>query len=153
MTRQLPISTNPEDGGWIVWDGTIAAPALLADRRVDVLFQWHNVPMLCAAVGSIDWSRRAGSRVVAYRLSIDAVHDAPATERDIMRPEIPELSKSTSDPWANRSKGMCCSTCMWHASKSEALGRCRRHAPTMSGYPAVKPDDWCGDHKLDETKI
>lgn len=33
------------------------------------------------------------------------------------------------------------------------LGRCRRHAPTMSGYPVVMPTDWCGDHKLDENRI
>jgi hypothetical protein len=33
------------------------------------------------------------------------------------------------------------------------LGRCRRHAPTMSGFPAVFETDWCGDHKLDENKI
>jgi hypothetical protein len=33
------------------------------------------------------------------------------------------------------------------------IGRCRRRAPTMNGYPAVKPDDWCGDHRLDENKI
>jgi hypothetical protein len=33
------------------------------------------------------------------------------------------------------------------------FGRCRRHAPTMSGFPAVYGTDWCGDHKLDETKI
>jgi hypothetical protein len=33
------------------------------------------------------------------------------------------------------------------------LGRCRRRAPTMSGYPAVFETDWCGDHKLDENKI
>jgi hypothetical protein len=33
------------------------------------------------------------------------------------------------------------------------LGRCRRHAPTMNGFPAVWTDDWCGDHKLDETKV
>jgi hypothetical protein len=33
------------------------------------------------------------------------------------------------------------------------IGRCRKHAPTMSGYPAVYPTDWCGDHKLDENKI
>jgi hypothetical protein len=30
------------------------------------------------------------------------------------------------------------------------LGRCRRHAPTMSGYPVVFVNDWCGDHKLSE---
>ena len=33
------------------------------------------------------------------------------------------------------------------------LGRCRRHAPTMGGFPAVFEQDWCGDHKLDENKI
>ncbi len=33
------------------------------------------------------------------------------------------------------------------------LGRCRRHSPTMNGYPAVFVNDWCGDHKLDENKI
>ncbi|HYL22479.1 MAG TPA: hypothetical protein VEU74_12010 [Gemmatimonadales bacterium] len=33
------------------------------------------------------------------------------------------------------------------------LGRCRRHAPTLSGWPAVFNQDWCGDHKLDETKL
>jgi len=36
---------------------------------------------------------------------------------------------------------------------STRLGRCRRHAPTMNGYPVVFRTDWCGDHKLDETKI
>jgi hypothetical protein len=34
-----------------------------------------------------------------------------------------------------------------------SVGRCRRHAPTMSGFPVVYEDDWCGDHKLDETKL
>ena len=34
-----------------------------------------------------------------------------------------------------------------------ALGRCRRHAPTMAGFPAAFTTDWCGDHKLDETKL
>jgi hypothetical protein len=33
------------------------------------------------------------------------------------------------------------------------LGRCRRHAPTMNGFPATFEADWCGDHKLDEAKI
>jgi len=27
-------------------------------------------------------------------------------------------------------------------------GRCRRHAPTMTGYPVVFENDSCGDHKL-----
>ena len=76
------------------------------------------------------------------------------------------------DPWAHRSAGMTCSTCMWGVWKAPTtdaritedpliekisprrmIGRCRRHAPTMSGYPVVYEDDWCGDHKLDENKI
>lgn len=64
------------------------------------------------------------------------------------------------DPWKHRSEGMRCATCMFYVAKepgqapaeSKPLGRCRRHAPTMSGYPVVFPTDWCGDHKLDEAK-
>jgi hypothetical protein len=33
------------------------------------------------------------------------------------------------------------------------VGRCRRHAPTMNGYPVVYMDDWCGDHRIDENKV
>lgn len=73
------------------------------------------------------------------------------------------------DPWKHRSEGMRCMTCMWFVEKDSrpcggggggnvpeferrqlAFGRCRRHAPTMTGYPAVFGTDWCGDHKLDE---
>ena len=70
-------------------------------------------------------------------------------------------TKTDRDPWKHRSKGMRCVTCMWFAVKATpeppkergALGRCRRNAPTMGGYPAVFETDWCGQHKLDETKI
>lgn len=69
--------------------------------------------------------------------------------------------KEGRDPWKHRSAGMKCSTCMWFVAKEgsgaeqaiDQLGRCRRHAPTMSGYPAVFRSDWCGDHKLDENKV
>lgn len=66
------------------------------------------------------------------------------------------------DNWKHRSKGIKCSSCMWYAPKEteaplheklEGFGRCRRHSPTMSGYPAVFGTDWCGDHKLDENRI
>ncbi len=75
--------------------------------------------------------------------------------------------RSARDPWAHRRNGTCCRTCMFFVPKSHAddigglavtgsrspiLGRCRRHAPTLSGYPAVFVSDWCGDHKLDEEK-
>lgn len=63
------------------------------------------------------------------------------------------------DPWKHRSGGMKCQTCMWYANKvindiSSKIGRCRRHAPVVCvGYPVVFPHDWCGDYKMDETKI
>jgi len=84
------------------------------------------------------------------------------------RPEIPP-----ADKWQHRSAGMRCKTCMWYVEKGNIqptinialngkpmpqpdpilIGRCRRHAPTMNGYPVVYEADWCGDHKLDETKV
>lgn len=77
------------------------------------------------------------------------------------------------DNWKHRSAGMRCSTCVFFVPKDrlphlpplmrdlgngqvepvQELGRCRRHAPTMNGFPAVFSSDWCGDHKLDENKL
>jgi len=65
------------------------------------------------------------------------------------------------DPWKHRHANMSCSTCMWCVVKQSTepvegkliLGRCRRHAPTMNGYPVVYMTDWCGDHRIDENKI
>jgi hypothetical protein len=64
-----------------------------------------------------------------------------------------------TDPWKHRSSGMPCATCMWFAEKvsentrsDDLFGRCRRHCPTMNGFPAVFGRDWCGDHKPDENK-
>jgi hypothetical protein len=68
------------------------------------------------------------------------------------------------DPWAHRAAGMRCSTCVSYVEKLNhsgaasltiypVIGRCRKHAPTLNGYPVVYPTDWCGDHKLDETKL
>jgi len=65
--------------------------------------------------------------------------------RDLLQREVPR------DPWVHRSAGMRCRTGMWFVLKADQVGRCRRHAPTMSGYPVVLVTDWCGDHKLDET--
>ena len=44
---------------------------------------------------------------------------------------------------------------MWYAPKGDeaVVGRCRRHAPSMNGYPVVFPTDWCGDHKLNELTL
>lgn len=72
------------------------------------------------------------------------------------------------DNWADRSTHVC-ETCMWYVPKTverhETIdldgelvptlrrvdldrGRCRRHAPTMGGFPVVYNSDFCGDHKL-----
>ena len=58
---------------------------------------------------------------------------------------------SERDPWEGRSKGMICKTCIYYVRKGGTkVGRCRRHAPTMTGFPVVYETDWCGDHKLNE---
>lgn len=63
------------------------------------------------------------------------------------------------DNWKHRSEGMRCATCMFYVPKkkmvvgAQEIGRCRRRAPTLDGWPVMLPDDWCGDHKLDEEKL
>lgn len=67
--------------------------------------------------------------------------------------------EKNNDNWIHRSSGMLCRTCMYYVPKinlsfnNSGMGRCRRHAPTMSGFPAMFGTDWCGDHKLDEEKL
>ena len=62
---------------------------------------------------------------------------------------------ATEDNWQHRAKGMVCNTCISFVLKAPTknFGRCRKHAPTMNGFPAVFDSDWCGDHKLDEGKL
>ena len=74
--------------------------------------------------------------------------------------EVAEESKIQADNWAHRSKGMTCVTCMWfvfklpvHTKSTARVGRCRKHAPTMTGWPVMFETDWCGDHKLDEERL
>jgi len=70
------------------------------------------------------------------------------------------LNAGLGDPWMHRSQGMRCRTCMWWVEKLTTVepgergpvGRCRRHCPTMNGFPVVFASDWCGDHRLDESK-
>jgi len=75
------------------------------------------------------------------------------------------------DNWKHRSSGMRCKTCIWFVPKPVSeerkvelgfssmvgplydMGRCRRHCPTMGGFPVVFVNDWCGDHRLDENKF
>ena len=78
------------------------------------------------------------------------------------------MNNAEIDNWKHRSENMRCKTCMWFVPKLEKetvvvgeeltsliyhLGRCRRHAPTMSGWPVMFVNDFCGDHKLDENKF
>jgi Pyruvate/2-oxoacid:ferredoxin oxidoreductase delta subunit len=84
-------------------------------------------------------------------------------EQNNLQPEQSRrLDAEASDPWLHRSAGMLCKTCIWYLPKASIvmlqsgqtrIGRCRRHAPTMVGYPVVYMTDWCGDHRLDENKL
>ena len=79
-------------------------------------------------------------------------------ELDDIRKVFAGPTVCNADPWKHRSMGMKCLTCMWCVEKevkegTRRVGRCRRHAPTMNGYPVVFMDDWCGDHKIDEMKV
>lgn len=52
------------------------------------------------------------------------------------------------DRW-NSLTGYNCLTCRFYVPKTDLIGRCRRHAPSLDGYPAVYPiTDFCGDHKI-----
>lgn len=66
------------------------------------------------------------------------------------------IQQNVVDPWASRLEGMRCKSCIWFVPKPGEdgvvnLGRCRRHAPSMGGHPVVKVNDWCGDHRLNES--
>ena len=98
-------------------------------------------------------------------------------KKDWSEPKVDTVVQSERDPalyvnrkhpqvedrWAHRAMTMRCYTCMFYVSKkplgndtvidTDHIGRCRRHAPTMNGYPVIFGSDWCGDHKLDENKI
>lgn len=86
---------------------------------------------------------------------IKEMTDAANTHRSIL--EEKTFAKEACDPWKHRSARMKCRACMWFVVKAReglqnTIGRCRRHSPTLNGYPVVFDDDWCGDHKLDENK-
>lgn len=79
-----------------------------------------------------------------------------------IKKEKEKVLANNEDKWAHRTEMMECSTCMWFAEKLRKMvdeeilnmiGRCRRHALTMNGYPVVYGKDWCGDHKLDENAL
>jgi len=69
------------------------------------------------------------------------------------------------DPWKNRNRMIKCNTCIYFVIKDSInkgeeypreygyIGRCRRHAPSIIGFPVVFELDWCGDHRLDENAV
>jgi len=67
-------------------------------------------------------------------------------------------NNNNKDNWKHKSTGMQCRTCMYFVPKAEEgkiteVGRCRKHAPTLEGWPVMFLSDWCGDHKLDADKL
>jgi hypothetical protein len=83
-------------------------------------------------------------RVPDYEKGGTAPADAPRS-----KPYFDPQTRPEVDNWKHRSTGMLCKTCMHYVPKADgSKGRCRRHAPTMSGFPVMFPTDWCGDHKL-----
>ena len=68
--------------------------------------------------------------------------------------EDPTATPDRPDPWVHRAANMRCRTCIWWVPKEnefldgKLVGRCRKGAPTMDGFPVAFEDDWCGKHKL-----
>lgn len=109
----------------------------------------------------------------AYRLGVNDATASGGTDPAVLEMARLELFDSPSpqealntlgrDPWRHRTESMRCKTCMWFIAKLPnsikthpdqwEIGRCRRHAPTMGGFPAVFVRDWCGDHRIDENKV
>lgn len=78
-----------------------------------------------------------------------------------------------ADNWKHRSAKMKCQTCMFYVPKVgphtgdvatdepdavprdlfAVIGRCRERSPTIKGWPAMYPGDWCGAHKIDQDKL
>lgn len=48
-----------------------------------------------------------------------------------------------------------CATCEFFSTVAATprMGHCRRHAPTMEGFPPVTLGESCGDHRLDTNKV
>ncbi len=57
---------------------------------------------------------------------------------------------NNDDNWNSRLIQFLCKSCTFYVIRDGQLGRCRKHAPSHNGWPAVFETDWCGDHKLNK---
>lgn len=97
----------------------------------------------------------------AYKRRKKLNEEALNLEEAKMADHRAQTRSQRDDPWAGRNQGMRCHTCVFFVEKAptqterpgKKIGRCRRHAPTMKGFPIVFTDDWCGEHRLDENKV
>jgi len=92
-------------------------------------------------------SKLGGIRLFKSR---KAFKDFTDEQKDWIVSGCDEKPSEKDDLWKHKSTGMRCHTCMYFVTKEKTLGRCRRHAPRIEGWPAVYEKDWCGDHKLDK---
>lgn len=116
---------------------------------------WKRGDIIRRANGTEYWYNGFAPDAGDVNLALEAMakNTAPAhAALDRTSAALGQLIKEVeaADPWQHRGKNMRCSTCMWFAVKAGHIGRCRRHAPTLNGYPVVYKSDWCGDHKLNE---
>ena len=61
---------------------------------------------------------------------------------------------STLDSWEGRRQRISCDGCVHYMPKfGSGGGSCRRRAPELAGWPVVSDFDWCGDYKVDKSKL
>jgi len=100
-----------------------------------------------------DWLTNLG-----YNIHGSGQHPAESACNIVFESGVDPLDKvednaNKEDNWAGRAKGMICETCIYFVVKTGSIGRCRRCAPTMKGWPVMYKTDWCGEHKIDEGKV
>ena len=92
---------------------------------------------------------RWGKAVPARKVVVDS----NTIKYQILDLVLLQVNDRPEDQWIHKSQTMRCITCMYYVPKSHNIGRCRCHAPSLSGWPAMFPNNWCGDHKLDAEKL
>jgi len=120
---------------------------------------YHPIPGTGTLSEDLEYTKTMKQREMERIHEEKSLLDMSEEEMDALSDML--LADTFDDPWRHRSEGMKCKSCMWFVEKQNSsvqredklIGRCRRHAPTMNGYPVVYSNDWCGDHKLDENKL